>query len=64
MNEKPQIMKVLGLAIGLPSTILGIFFFIYYLIQEEIISTMLGLTLLVLVIINVFYLMIRYAIKK
>jgi hypothetical protein len=64
MNNKPNIIKIVGLAIGLPSTILGIFFFIYFLIQEKIISTNLGLILIVLVIVNIFYLMIRYAVKK
>jgi hypothetical protein len=64
MNDKPNIVKILGLAIGLPSTILGIFFFIYFLIQEKLISTNVGLILIVLVIANIFYLMIRYAVKK
>ena len=57
-------MKIVGIALALPSTILGVFFTIYYLIQENIISETLGLSFLVLIICYFFYLMVRYAIAK
>ncbi len=63
-EEKTNIAKVVGLAVGLPSSILGVFGFVYYLIEKDYISAYVGLTLIVLIIIYTFYLMIKYAAKK
>ncbi len=63
-EDKPNILKVLGLAVGLPSTILGVFALVYILIEKEIISTITGLIFIVVIIAYTFYLMIRYANKK
>lgn len=64
MSDKKKYLMVMGLAMALPSTILGVFAFVYYLIEEKIISNTLGLVLIILVIINVFYLMIRSVTKR
>lgn len=57
-------LKVVAIALALPSTILGVFFLIYYLINKNIISQNLGLGFLVLIIAYFFYLMVRYATSK
>lgn len=55
---------VLGLALSLPSSILGISFIVYKLYKNKIISEGLGLTIIVISILNIFYVMIRYVIKR
>ena len=64
MTSKRNIVKIVALAVGLPSTILGVFFFIYFLMENKYISTELALILILLFVAHIFYLMIRYAIKK
>lgn len=59
-----NILKVLGLALALPSTILGVGFGIFYLIEEDLISQNVGLGLLLAIMAYFFYLMIRYALNK
>lgn len=63
-EDKPNIAKVLGLAVGLPSSILGVFGFVYFLIHKDLISTGVGLGLIIAIIFYTFYLMLRYANKK
>ncbi|MAX67927.1 MAG: hypothetical protein QF441_15175 [Bacteriovoracaceae bacterium] len=63
-DDGPNILKVVGLAVGLPSSILGVFGLVYYLIHEEIISTAIGLGLILAIIFYTFFLMLRYANKK
>ncbi len=57
-------LVVVGLALGLPSTILGISFFLYTLLKKNIISEALFLIILVAVVFNTFWLMIRYVSKR
>ncbi len=52
--------KVLGLALGLPSLILGVFFGLYYLVTSEIIGWTTLLVVMLLVIGNTLFLMVRY----
>ena len=59
-----NIIKIMGLALALPSTILGVAFLIYYLIEEKLISQGLGLFILIAVVGYFFYLMVRYAFNK
>ncbi len=59
-----NILKVLGLGLGLPSTILGIFAFVYYLMDSGYISNEIAVSIIVLVIFYTFYLMYKYANKK
>ena len=56
-----NILKILGIALALPSTILGVAFGVYYLISEKIISQEVGLLVIVLIVAYFFYLMVRYA---
>lgn len=55
---------VLGLAMALPSTILGAMVLLYQLVGKNIISENVALVLLLLIIVNTFYLMLRYVIKR
>ncbi len=55
---------VVGLALGLPSTILGVFAILYHLVQENLISWNIALGIIVLVVLNTLYLMIRYVNKR
>ena len=63
-EEKQNIIKILGLAIGLPSSILGVFFLMYFLIENNYISSTVGLIVIVLIITYTFVLMVKYANKK
>lgn len=63
-EDKPNIIKVVGLAVGLPSSILGVFGFVYFLIHKDYISPMVGLALILAIIAYTFFLMLKYANKK
>jgi hypothetical protein len=63
-DNKPNIIKVVGLAVGLPSSILGVFAFVYFLIHENYITPVVGLLLIILIIAYTFFLMLKYANKK
>lgn len=58
-EETKRMLKVLGLSLGLPSTVLGIGLVIVYLIQNKTISTTLGVVILIAVIGNIFWLIFR-----
>lgn len=64
MNNSKKYLAIMGLALALPSSILGVAAFVIYLIDEKIISNTVGIILIVLVIFNIFYLMIRSVSKK
>lgn len=51
--------KVMGLAMGLPSLILGAFFGIYTLVENGILGWPIGLIILLLVIVNTLFWMVR-----
>lgn len=55
---------VLGLALSLPSSILGISFLVYNLYKNKVISEGFGLTIIIISIVNIFYIMIRYVVKR
>ena len=57
-------MKIMGLALGLPSTILGLFFFLKKLQSENIISSWMTLTILVVVVLVTLFLMVKYGSKS
>lgn len=62
MKERSPLQKffiVMGLAVGLPSTIMGVFFVLYHLVQQEIISWNTLLIILLLVVINMLFLMVK-----
>ena len=54
-------LKPLGIALSLQSTILGLAYFTYELINNGIISKGVGFTAFFLVIFNLLWLMVRYA---
>jgi hypothetical protein len=64
MNSNTKWMKVLALAMGLPSIIIGLFFALYGLVQKEIISWGMALIILLVVIVNTLYLMVRYGVVQ
>lgn len=63
-QSKQNIFKVVGLAVGLPSSMLGVFAIGYYLVSKSVISPEIALVLLLGIIFYTFWLMIRYASKK
>lgn len=57
-------VTVLGLAMSLPSTILGTAYIAHLLVKEGYISKVVGFGAFFLVIANIFYWMIWYALKN
>lgn len=58
-NDNKKLLKVLGLSLGLPSTVLAIGLVVVKLIQENVISTTLGIIIILAVIFNIFLLIFR-----
>lgn len=54
----------MGIAMGLPSTMLGITYLVNILIEKKIVSETTGYILMGVVITYMFYLMIRFANEK
>lgn len=63
-DEQISIVKVVGIAVGLPSSILGIFFVVYFLIEKGHIPAWLGMMFIIIIIVYLFYLMVRNVYKK
>lgn len=59
-----KFFTVMGLALGLPSTIVGVFFFLNHLVRKEIISWNVLLGILLVVVLNILFLMVRHVVKK
>ena len=60
-DSQPQAWwKVLALAMGLPSMIVGVFFGLYILVQKGLIGWTTLLVVMLLVIVNTLFLMVRY----
>jgi|GEM_PF-2629705 hypothetical protein len=60
-ESQPQAWwKVLALAMGLPSLIVGVFFGLYILVQKGLIGWTTLLVVMLLVIVNTLFLMVRY----
>lgn len=55
---------VMSLALGLPSITIGIFAIVYELIESGYISQYVGLFIVLLVLFQIFFLLIRSAMKK
>ena len=58
----PAWWKVLALAMGLPSLIVGVFFGLYILVQKNIIGWTALLVIMLLVVANTLFLMVRYGV--
>jgi len=56
--------QVMALAMGLPSIIIGVFFGVYSLVQNHIISWGWALIIILLVVGNTLFLMVRYGLVK
>tara|TARA_B100000927_G_C16257908_1_gene386243 strand:- start:13 stop:216 length:204 start_codon:yes stop_codon:yes gene_type:complete len=57
-------LKVLGLAISFPSTILTLAFGVFKLVEAGVVSRNIGFGIFFVVIFNILWLMIRYAFLK
>jgi hypothetical protein len=57
-------LKVLTLALALPSSILGVAILLMQLVKNEVINKNIALIFLVLIVFNTLYLMIRYVTKR
>ncbi len=55
---------ILALCVGLPSSLLGIFWLVYYLTTKSFIKPWVSLLLMVLVGLNTIYLLIYYGFKN
>jgi uncharacterized membrane protein HdeD (DUF308 family) len=59
-----KMMLTMGLALGLPSTIIGVFYLLYLLVQKGYISWNMLLGILLLVIGYFFFLMVKNVLVK
>jgi uncharacterized membrane protein HdeD (DUF308 family) len=67
MSEKTPLQKMMltmGLAVGLPSTIIGVFYLLYQLVQNGYISWNMLLGILLLVIGYFLFLMVKNVLGK
>jgi len=69
MEEKKQpasrkFWLVMGLALGLPSTIVGVFFLLYYLVQNGVIGWNMALGIIILVVGYMLYLMVKNGLDR
>ncbi|HXH75084.1 MAG TPA: hypothetical protein VNJ08_08985 [Bacteriovoracaceae bacterium] len=63
-TSSQKFLIVMGLAVGLPSTIVGLFFLLYQLVQNEIISWNVLLIILVTVVVGTLILMVKNGMVK
>lgn len=59
-----KFIRVMGLAVGLPSSILGLFFVLYELVKAGYISWTALIVILVLVIVLTLLMMVKYVLVK
>ena len=67
MSEKSQMQKfvqVMGLALGLPGTIVGLFFVLNGLVSKGVISWNTLLIVLLVVVVSMLGLMVRYVLDR
>lgn len=67
MSDKTPMQKMMltmGLAVGLPGTIIGVFYLLYQLVQKGFISWNMLLGILLLVIGYFFFLMVKNVVGK
>lgn len=63
-NQNQKWWQVMALAMGLPSIIIGVFFGVYALVQKEILTWGWALIIILIVIANTLFLMVRYGLVK
>lgn len=61
MKKDGNNWKSLGIAMGLPSTLFGVIYFVNIIVEKKYISETAGYVFLGLVVVYMFYLMIRFA---
>jgi hypothetical protein len=69
MSEKDRtstqkFLIVMGLAVGLPSTIVGLFFLLYQLVQNDVISWNALLVILLVVVVTMLVQMVKNGLGK
>lgn len=67
MSEKTPMQKMMitmGLALGLPSTIIGVFYLLYQLVQKGFISWNMLLGILLVVVGSMLFLMVKNVLVK
>ena len=64
MNEKQKQYTIMGLAMGLPSTIIAVAVMASKLVDGGYISEGAALASVIVIVVYMFFLMIRYATKK
>lgn len=63
-TENNSLIKVLGLALSLPSLVFALGWGMHKAVKIGVVSKPLGLIIFLAIIFNTFYLMVRYAAKK
>lgn len=64
MNEKQKQYTIMGLAMGLPSTIIAVAVMASKLVEGGYISESVAFASVIIFVVYMFFLMIRYATKK
>jgi hypothetical protein len=64
MKLQSKYIKVLALALGLPSTILGVFILGQELVKNKVISETTAFTILLVIVVNSLFMIVKYGIKK
>ena len=63
-SNKSKFLLVMGLALGLPSTIIGFFFILYQLVENDVISWNTLLVVLLVIIFYMLFLMVKNGLVK
>lgn len=64
MKIQKKWIQVLGLAMSLPSLIFACAWFIFHLVDEQILTRSVGIIILLAIVINSLVLMVVYALKN
>jgi len=64
MKFESKYIKVLALALGLPSTILGVFLLGQELVKNKVLSESTAFLILLVIVVNSLFMIIKYGIKK
>lgn len=59
-----KLLSIMALALALPSTVLGVFFLLKELVENKILNELAALIILLIVIIHIFYLILKQSLKK
>lgn len=62
--KKDSNWRAVGIAMALPSTLFGVIYFVNLLIEKKVVTETVGYIFMGIVVIYMFYLMIRFASEK